>query len=230
MALSRNLADFYNEIQSESGLRYGYQFLVRLAIDQNIFDPSTRGQFSGVDAVLQAQYGLNLQTFGGLKDPNSGENQGIDISFLAQSTNIPQTELTTTKVSYFAQSFEFPGIIRYGDTWQVNVKLDQRMILYKQLRLWQEMMSSISRNSGGNHTIPEARGEVMLLDQYGRDAQRKFWVEGIYPITVPQIDFQYAEGSNALKEAQITFKVQYFRQIIDDEPSEHFVEYKKSSR
>lgn len=211
MALSRNLADFYNEIQNQNGLRYAYQFLVRLAIDQDIFGPGTRGQNSGIDQVFQAQYGLSLQTFGGLIDPNSGENQGVDISFLAQSTRVPQTELTTTKVNYFAQSFEFPGIVRYQDTWNINVKLDQKMILYKQLRLWQEMMSSISRNSGGNHTVPNARGEIILLDQYGRDAQRKFWVEGIYPITVPQVDFQYAEGSTALKEADIQFRVQYFR-------------------
>jgi hypothetical protein len=211
MALNRNLADFYNQIQNEGGLRYQYQFLVRLAIDQDIFGPGTRGQYSGVDEVLRAQYGLNLETLGGLVDPNSGENQGIDISFLAKSTNLPQTELATTKVSYFAQSFEFPGIVRYGDTWTVNVQLDQRMIIYKQLRLWQEMMSSIARNSGGNHTIPNARGEILFLDQYGKYPQRKYWIEGIYPTNVPQIDMQYQEGSTELKDANITFKVQYFR-------------------
>lgn len=225
MSLNRNLADFYNQIQSEGGLRYSYQFLVRLALNQNIFGDGSRGNNPGVDAILQAQYGLNLQTLGGLKDPNSGENKGIDIAFLAQSTNIPKTELTTTKVSYFAQSFEFPGIIKYDDTWTVTVKLDQQMILYKQLRLWQEMMSSIARNSGGNHTIPDAYGDVQLLDQYGKTPQRRFWIEGIYPTVVPQIDFQYTEGNNTLKDAQITFKVQYFRQIIGDEPSEDFKEY-----
>lgn len=211
MALSRNIADFYNEIQNQSGLRYQYQFLVRLAINQDIFGPGTRGQHSGVDEVLRAQYGLSLETLGGLIDPNSGEHQGVDFTFLAKGTSLPQTELTTTKVNYFAQSFEFPGIIRYGDTWTVNVQLDQRMIIYKQLRLWQEMMSSIARNSGGNHTVPDARGEILFLDQYGDRAQRTYWVEGIYPTIVPAIDMQYLEGSTELKEAQITFKVQYFR-------------------
>lgn len=225
MALNRNLADFYNEIQNQDGLRYQYQFLVRLAIDQDIFGPSTRGQNSGVDQVLRAQYGLNLETLGGLVDPNSGENQGIDISFLAKTTNLPQTELVTTRVNYFAQSFEFPGIVKYGDTWTLSVQLDQKMIIYKQLRLWQEMMSSIARNSGGNHTIPNARGEILFLDQYGKTPQRKFWIEGIYPTIVPQVDMQYQEGSTELKEAQITFKVQYFRQIVGNEPSEHFQEY-----
>lgn len=226
MALSRNLADFYNEIQNSGGLRYGYQFLVRLAFPEGLWNLGNRGANSGIDNVLAAQYGLSLETLGGLTDPNSGEQLGVDFTFLAKSTALPTMELKNTTVAYFAQSFVFPGIISYGNTWNVTVLLDSKMTIYKQMRLWEEMMSSISRNSGGNKTIPNVRGEIELLDQFGEEPQIKYWVEGIYPTEVPQLDMQYTEGNNKIQDTNIRFAVQYFRQVIPDhEPSEHFQEY-----
>jgi len=85
------------------------------------------------------------------------------------------------------------------------------MIIYKQMRLWQEMMSSIARNSGGNKTIPNVRGEIELLNQFGDKAQTRYWVEGIFPTTVPAVSMQYSEGNSNIKDAQVTFAVQYFR-------------------
>lgn len=229
MALNRNLADFYNEVQNSGGLRYGYQFLVRLAFPQNfIWDPANRGANNGVDQILAAQYGLDLDTLGGLTDPNSGENLGVDFSFLAKSTSLPTMQLRPTTVSYFAQSFQFPGIISYGNTWTVTINLDSKMIIYKQMRLWQEMMSSIARNSGGNKTIPNVRGEIELLNQFGDKTQTRYWVEGIFPTIVPPVSMQYSEGNSNIRDAQITFAVQYFRQIVgreSDGPSEQFREY-----
>lgn len=226
MALNRNLADFYNEIQNSGGLRYGYQFIVRLAFPEGLWDLANRGVHAEVDNVLAAQYGLDLESLGGLTNPNSGEHLGVDFTFLAKSTQLPTMDLRTTKVSYFAQSFEFPGIINYGNTWAVTVNLDSKMLIYKQIRLWQEMMSSIARNSGGNKTIPNVRGQIDLLNQFGSEPQVKYWVEGIFPTQTPQIDMQYTEGNSNIKEANITFAVQYFRQIIPGkEPSEQFNEY-----
>lgn len=191
MAMNRNIADFYNEIQSHKGLRYSYQFIVKLAFEQNMFDPSNRGQYSEIDNVLLAQYGFNLQTLGELTNPNPSKPEN-NLTFLAQSTSLPQTKINTVKVDYFAQGFRFPGLIEYDKTWNINILLDQQLSIYRQLRLWQEMMSSIARNNGGNKTIPNVRGDIQLLDQYGRQIERRFFVEGIFPVTVPPIEMVYS--------------------------------------
>ena len=225
MALSRNLADFYNEIQNAGGLRYSYQFLVKLAFDQQMFDPTNRGQYSAVDNVLLAQLGLNLDTLGELTVPNPQQTKN-DLTFFAKSTSLPKTTITTAKVEYLAQSFELPGIVTYDKQWTINVFFDSQLSIYRELRLWQEMMSSIARNNGGNKTIPNVRADIQFLDNYGEEITRRYFVEGIYPTDVPEIQMNYKQGSSSIKEGAVTFAMQYFREVDPKTPtSDLFAEY-----
>lgn len=225
MAMNRNIADFYNEIQSHKGLRYSYQFLVKLDFEQRMFDPSNRGRYSEIDNVLISQYGFNLDTLGELTNPNPSKPEN-NLTFLAQSTSLPQTKIGTVPVAYFAQGFRFPGLIEYDKQWTINILLDQQLTIYRQLRLWQEMMSSIARNSGGNKTIPNVRADIQLLNQYGNQIERRYFVEGIFPTDVPNIDMTYNQGSSNIKRIDVQFQMQYFRQVDPSSPTtDLFAEY-----
>lgn len=211
MSSQRNIADFYNEIQNkQGGLRYQHQFIVRLNFKQNFF--TDRGVYSGVDKVIFNQLGITEEnTLNQLTNPNPEQPQN-DLTLFAQSTSLPRSQITPTVVTYFAQTFHFPGIMNYETSWTVNVLLDQKLTIYRQLKAWQEMISSISRNSGGNKTIPEAQGVIELLDGYGRKAQRRFSIEGIFPTNLQTIDMQYEENG-AIKNMNVQFAMQFFRQI-----------------
>ena len=203
----RNIAKFYQAIQNGDGLRYGYQFLVKINFNQNVF--AFRGNNTSFDSVIFKQLGITtIKDLDSLINPNPDNT--VDFSFYARGTNIPQTTLTTTPVSYFATGFRFPGLMQYEKNWNVTILLDSQLNVYRRLRLWQELISSIVRNNGGNKTIPDVKGDVQLLSNDGKNVQRRFLIEGIYPTNVPQIDMKYAEGSNQIKEVQVTFATQYF--------------------
>jgi hypothetical protein len=203
----RNISDFYNKIQQSGGLRYGYQFLVKLFFDKAVFN--TRGAYSDKDLILFKQYGIN--GYEKIIDANPATKD--DLTFFAQATQLPGTTLDATQVQYFAQGFRFPGIIKYDAQWSIDILLDQDLTIYKQLRIWQEMMSSIVRNSGGNKVIPNARGKLYLLDSYGDATKpdRIYAMEGIFPKEVPVINMQYTEGSSTIKTVKVQFALQYFR-------------------
>ena len=190
MAENRNIANFYNIIRNEEhGLRYKYQFIVRLAFNQMMF--MNRGQYTDNDRVIFNQLGItDPYTLNQLTSTDS-KNIENNLTFFAQSTSLPQSELTTTEVTYFAQTFKFPGIVNYTNEWNVTILLDQQLSIYRQLKAWQEMMASIVRNSGGNKTIPDVRGDLQLLNNYGQQIDRRYTIEGIFPTDLPAISMKY---------------------------------------
>ena len=75
-------------------------------------------------------------------------------------------------------------------------------------------------------TIPNVRADIQFLDNYGEEITRRYFVEGIYPTDVPEIQMNYKQGSSSIKEGAVTFAMQYFREVDPKTPtSDLFAEY-----
>lgn len=224
MAENRNIANFYKEIQNQSGLRLSYQFLVRLAFPEGIL--RDRGVNTSYDNVIWRQLGItDPYTLNELTNPNP-QDPTRNLIFFAQGTSVPQTRINTVQVEYFAQSFRFPSIITYDENWSLSILLDEKLTIYRQLVAWQELISSIARNNGGNKTIPNVYGDVQLLNSFGNAIQRRFTIEGIFPNSVPRLSMRYQDGGGSpMMLDPVQFTMQYFRQVpVDQVPTDPFKE------
>lgn len=53
------------------------------------------------------------------------------------------------------------------------------------------MMSSYSRNSGGNKTIPDVDGDILLLDNFMDRIERRFKIRGVFIKNLADISLEY---------------------------------------
>ena len=186
MGSNKNLYDlqkFYNNIITKNPLRYGHQFTV---------------EFNGADLARYAA-GLNIQA-----DPTRC------ITYYVRSSEIPEVTVNSAKVSYFSAGFEVPGVVKYPDSWNVTILLDQDMTMYNILRNWQEALSSYRLSGGGIKTIPNIIARVNLLDRTMRQVVKSYIMEGVWINQLGNVDMQYQEGSSDAKTCSCAFAMQYF--------------------
>lgn len=126
-----NIRSFYEYIQAQGGVRYGHQFIVKLNVG-DIPGASYNARGYNRDTFVQM---MGRDWFKYLKDTNL-QDPTKDLTFFAQSTSIPQTQLQTTDVSFLAAGFKLPGIMKYDDTWSIDILLDQNLYLYTELLYW----------------------------------------------------------------------------------------------
>lgn len=195
--MENSLKGFYEYIQNQGGLRYGHQFMIFLKIDDSLtFHPNIRDL-----------YDINIS-----EELNS---EGV-FPLYVKSTSVPNLTLTTGDVAFLAAGFKFPGVIKYPNKWNVTVQLDQKLKIYEALLAWKESMSSYALNNGGNKTIPNAIADVQLLDQYNNEMIKRFFIKGIFPEQIQEIDMKYSEGSSEAKTCQVTFTMQYYEEVPID--------------
>lgn len=188
-----NLMEFYNNITKTRPLRYGHQFTIE-------FLGSSLGGLTGY-----------------FNPPNESEPVN-NITYYVQSSKIPQVEINSAKVAYFAAGFEVPGVVKYPDQWTVEILLGQDLGQYKRLQSWQEAMSSYRLSGGGNKIIPEVKAKVNLLDSKMRNVVKTYMMEGVWIENLSELSFQYQEGAAEIMKCTCTFTMQYWYDLDDGDP------------
>lgn len=137
-----NLQKFYNNIIRKKPLRFGYQFYIA-------FDGSIPSGDKNSNTIF------------------SNENIGLWI----KSSKIPAIDISSAKVNFFSAGFEVPGNIKYPDSWDVTILLNnasgtttnEAMHLYTRLKTWMDEFSSYRASGGGKKVIPGVNAKVHLL-------------------------------------------------------------------
>lgn len=76
------------------------------------------------------------------------DGDSTNFSVYVKSSKIPAVDITSAKVAYFGAGFEVPGVIKYPESWEVKIILDQNLTVYKKLRAWMEYHSSYKNSTG----------------------------------------------------------------------------------
>ena len=192
MRNSYNLMEFYKNITQRHPLRYGHQFTVEFFGD-SLGDLATTGNFG----------------------PSTPGDVKGNFTYYVQSSKIPAVDINSAKVSYFAAGFEVPGVIKYPESWDVEILLDQDLTQYKRLQSWQEAMSSYKYSGGGSKTIPSVIAQVNLLDNTMQRIVKSYRMEGVWIADLGNVDFQYSEGASDIQKCKCTFTMQYFYELKD---------------
>jgi hypothetical protein len=185
--------EFYKNITQAHPLRYGHQFTV---------------EFLGES--------LNGLT-GGFTASQATDVVG-NITYYVQSSKIPAVDISSAKVSYFAAGFEIPGVVKYPDSWDVEILLDQDLTQYKRLQSWMEAMSSFEMSQGGTKTIPNVMAHVNLLDSTMQNVVKTYVMEGVWIQKLGNVEFKYEEGAASIAKCACTFTMQYWYDLDEGDP------------
>lgn len=183
-----DLKGFYNNILSTHPLRYGHQFTL---------------EFFGRDLG-------NYMKTGDFIGNGDGSDPLTMFTYFAQSASIPKLDIGSAKVNYLAAGFEVPGIVKYPDSWSVEIIIDQGLTQYNRLLSWEQAMSDYRRSQGGSKTIPNIFAKVNLLDNTMRKITKSYIMEGVWIEDLGALDFQYQEGSSDVAKCSCTFAMQYW--------------------
>ena len=148
-------------------------------------------------------------------DPNDIVN---NITYYVQSSKIPEVNINSAKVSYFAAGFEVPGVVKYPDQWTVEILLGQDMLQYRRLQSWQEALSNYRYSGGGYKVIPSVNARVNLLDSTMRNVVRSYVMEGVWIENLGNLEFQYQEGAAEPMKCTCTFAMQYWYELDEGDP------------
>lgn len=180
-----NLKEFYNNITKSHPLRYAHQFVVE-------FDGASLNGLTGEFTAANPTDIVN------------------NITYYIQSSSIPQVEVNSVKVSFYSAGFEVPGVVKYPDSWQVNILLGQDLYQYKRLESWREAISNYRLSGGGNKVIPNVRAKVGLLDSTMQNIVKTYIMEGVWIDNLSEVKFEYKEGDTTMQSCDATFTMQYW--------------------
>lgn len=188
-----NLMEFYKNITQAHPLRYGHQFTVEFLGES----------LNGLTGDFTASHATDVVN---------------NITYYVQSSKIPAVDISSAKVNYFAAGFEIPGVVKYPDSWDVEVLLDQDLTQYKRLQSWMEAMSSFEMSQGGSKTIPHVVAHVNLLDSTMQRVVKTYVMEGVWIQKLGDVEFKYEEGSSTIAKCTCTFTMQYWYDYDEGDP------------
>lgn len=179
-----NLASFYKNFVQKNPLFYGHQFFIEF-------------------------YGTAIASIYGNQWAADNQSQ-LNPKFWIKSSAVPKVNIKPATVSFLANGFQIPGVVEYPETWNVTFILDQHLSQYKFLQLQMKYLSSLQASGGGSKIIPDLNARVYLLDTTMTKVVHTFIVEGIWLQSLPNINFQYQQGSSTIQQVNATFTMQYF--------------------
>ncbi len=179
-ATNFNLKNFYNILTNSGALLNNYQFVA---------------EFHGLDSSW------------GISDSVDAEN---NISYYIQSANIPGVTLTTVNVPFLGTEFRSPGVKQFQHTWNCNILLVQNFKIYDGFRRWQEHISSLKLDGGGDRAIPDVNVRISILDPTSQYKNKSFVLEGVWVQSVGNLALAYKQGGGDIQNRfPIALRYQY---------------------
>lgn len=189
-----HIADFYKTIAQKHPLQYGHQFIL-----QFIAPLGQTGTILQGDNAFGRKDHTNVQCF----------------TYWAQSAQIPQITITQANITFLANTFVVPSVIKYGESWDTKILMDQDLTQYKKLQSWQRLISDFSKSGGGKKVIPNVQAKVSLLDNTMQNIKNTFIMEGVWLTQLGNVQFQYKEGGDSIATCTAKFEYQYFYKADD---------------
>lgn len=150
---------------------------------------------------------------------NSGLTQyaGRQISFMANSSQLPPSIVGVARQSYFGREVKFPGDRVFPD-WSINVINDETFDIRNSFERWLNVLNNNSQN------IRDA-GAINYLE-YAVDAQithfskdgtpiKEYNFVGLFPTQVDPINVAWNQN-DTIEEFGVTFSYQYWVSTLDD--------------
>ena len=179
-----SLSKFYNNLRSTDSLLYGYQFV--LEFEGDVFQ----------DTVL--------------KNIVVNNTTGEKISYLVQSTKVPNLDMSTGDTTFLGNTFHNPGVLKFPHNWDCTLLLLEDFDAYRIFRHWMNIMSNLRSSGGGDRVISNAKARVSVLDSSSQAKIRSFVLEGIWPSQIGSLALAYTQGGGNAATLQVTFQYQYW--------------------
>lgn len=132
-----------------------------------------------------------------------------DILYYFKSATIPGFSLKTAQVPFFGTEFRVPGVQSFAHNWTATLLATQGFEAYNAFRLWQENISSLTKDGGGNKAIPDIQMEISVLDSSMQHVQETIVLDGVWVANVQGFNLAYAQGGQNTPDLQIEFRYQY---------------------
>ena len=174
-----DLRNFYNGITKKDNPLYRYQFLA---------------EFVG----LKDEWGIS-----------DSSDAAKNISYYFKSTTIPGFNLNNGQMTYLGTQFRLPGNVVFTHSWTASLLLEQNFTAYKGFRRWQEDISSLTRDGGGNKAIPNVKVRLSILNPDMETRSNAIILEGVWVKNVQQLPLRYNNGGGDNPDCQIEFRYQY---------------------
>ena len=162
-----NLKNFYNILTNQKSILYAYQFVA---------------EFSGLDDSW------------GISDSSDAAK---NITYYIQSADIPAVTLTSVKTAYLGTEFRSPGVKVFGHNWTCNVLLTEDFNIYKGFRKWQDNISDLHLDGGGDRSIPNVDVRLSLLDPTSQTKTTSFVLGGVWVKKVGKLSLKYEQGGGS---------------------------------
>ena len=175
-----NLKTFYKILTSDKSILYAYQFVT---------------EFDGLDP-----------SWGITNSMDAAEN----ITYYIQSSDIPGVSITTAKTAYLGTEFRVPGVKQYGHNWTANVLIVENFKIYDGFRRWQEYITSLKNDGGGQRAIPNVDIRISLLDPTSQKKTKSFVLAGAWVKSVGDLSLKYEQGGGSpIQNFPIELRYQY---------------------
>lgn len=142
--------------------------------------------------------------------PNSGDKVEVarKFPFLAKSSQIPASTISTQEVPYFGRKIKVAGGRTFED-WTVTVINDEDFTIRHGIEEWMRAINDHRENIRTNlaSSQPSSYKGTGVVTQYAKDRVtpiRKYRFEGLWPNSVSTIDVNW-DDDNAIQEFQVTW-------------------------
>ena len=142
---------------------------------------------------------------------NGADRYGIDedILYFFKSATIPGFTMKNAQVPFFGTEFRVPGVQSFSHNWTATLLATQDFKAYKAFRDWQEAISSLSMDGGGEKGVPNIEMEIHVLNSSMQEDRDVICLAGVWVSNVQGFNLAYTQGGGNTPDLQIEFRYQY---------------------
>lgn len=140
-----------------------------------------------------------------------GSSAGREVSFKANSTQLPPSSVGVARQSYFGREVKFPGDRVFPD-WSINVVNDETFDIRNSFERWLNIINNHEGNIRDVNAVYSAGYSVnALLTQFGKAGNiiKTYEFKGLFPNQVDPINLAWNQN-DTIEEFGVTFSYQYW--------------------
>jgi len=167
---------------------------------------SLQGFYSYISSTpqrLQNQFQLTV-TSSSVSSPVLGPS----FAFYCTATSLPGKQISAEEIAYQGIKFKLPGIVNYGDSWNVTVHCDNAMVVRTTFEQWMNIFSNIQYGGGGQKTVPTDLARIDLLTPDMQNIASTYVMAGIFPSQIGDLQLSYDAATPSTFD--VTFAYQYW--------------------
>jgi hypothetical protein len=135
---------------------------------------------------------------------------GQKLSFMARTSELPGSQVSTLPLYYFGREIKFPGQ-RTFNQWTLRIINDEDFVIRDGFEQWMNAINSHAGNVRAAGAVGSTGYSVdATVDQYGKagDVIKSYKFVGVFPTNLSDISLDW--GNDAIEEFDVTFDYQYW--------------------